>query len=154
MCGSHACKRQVCSPSDSSAARGLKIATRRQRGYGMHAWRGVGCREMSTSSEETDKPAKPQGFIDKYFSREACIADEGFKNRWAMVVPAFMTQLCIGSPWAWSVLSGTISRELGVAGSAAADWSMAETTLPLSIVFAMQVWLPHHGQRKRPHQDL
>ncbi|CAN0243714.1 unnamed protein product [Ectocarpus sp. 13 AM-2016] len=39
-----------------------------------------------------------------------------------MVAPAFLTHMCIGSPWAWSVMSGTISRELGIVSSAAGDW--------------------------------
>lgn len=55
-----------------------------------------------------------------------------------MVIPAFATHMCIGSPWGWSVMSGPLSRELGVAASSALDWSFSETTLPLSITFAMQ----------------
>lgn len=49
-------------------------------------------------------------------------ASEGFTNRWAMVAPAFLTHMCIGSPWAWSVLSGTIKNEMGIVASAAGDW--------------------------------
>jgi hypothetical protein len=103
---------------------------------------GISSRDLSTDSKETtEAPAaaeKPQGFLSRLLSREASVASPEFTNRWAMVVPAFVTHMCIGSPWAWSVLSGTLSREIGVAGAAAADWSMAEATLPLSIVFAMQ----------------
>lgn len=45
-----------------------------------------------------------------------------YTNRWAMVAPAFLTHMCIGSPWAWSVMSGTLTREMGVVASAASDW--------------------------------
>lgn len=45
-----------------------------------------------------------------------------YTNRWAMVAPAFLTHMCIGSPWAWSVMSGTLTRELGFVASAAGDW--------------------------------
>ena len=30
-------------------------------------------------------------------------------NRWKMVAPAFLTHMCIGSPWAWSVVSSTLA---------------------------------------------
>ncbi|CAM9843371.1 unnamed protein product, partial [Phaeothamnion confervicola] len=55
-----------------------------------------------------------------------------------MVLPAFLTHMCIGSPYGWSVMSGTISQELGFLTTAAADWSIAECTLPIQLVFAFQ----------------
>ncbi|CAM9220897.1 unnamed protein product, partial [Laminaria digitata] len=88
-------------------------------------------------SEKKEEP-KPEGFFKRVMGKESCVASPDYTNRWAMVAPAFFTHMCIGSPWAWSVLSGTLSRELGVVSSAAGDWSMAEATFPLSIVFALQ----------------
>ena len=66
------------------------------------------------------------------------VAPPTFTNRWAMVAPAFATHLCIGSPWAWSAMGDVISREHGFVVSAASDWSLAEATAPLSIVFMLQ----------------
>ncbi|CAB1098230.1 unnamed protein product [Ectocarpus sp. CCAP 1310/34] len=92
----------------------------------------------ATPGSTEDKKDEPEakGFLSKLMSKESCVASPSFTNRWAMVAPAFLTHMCIGSPWAWSVMSGTISRELGIVSSAAGDWSMAEATMPMSIVFA------------------
>lgn len=72
------------------------------------------------------------------FSLESNIASKDFDNRWLMAIPAFATHMCIGSPWAWSVVASQASLEQGFVAPAAADWSMVETALPLSIVFLMQ----------------
>jgi MFS family permease len=76
--------------------------------------------------------------FDKIFGPQTVEAKPSFKNRWLIVAPAFMTHMCIGSPWAWSALSGTLAREHGFVTSAAMDWSLSETTFPLSIVFGLQ----------------
>ncbi|CAM9425047.1 unnamed protein product [Hapterophycus canaliculatus] len=90
-----------------------------------------------SAEDKKDEPkAEAQGYFSKLMSKESCVASPDFTNRWAMVAPAFLTHMCIGSPWAWSVVSGTISNEMGIVSSAAGDWSMAEATLPMSIVFA------------------
>ncbi|CAM9370394.1 unnamed protein product [Chrysoparadoxa australica] len=78
------------------------------------------------------------GLLSKWMGPETSVADPSFTNRWAMVAPAFLTHMCIGSPWAWSMMSGPVSRELGVVASSAGDWSMAEASFPLGIVFALQ----------------
>lgn len=44
------------------------------------------------------------GLIDKFFGKEATEASPDFSNRWAIAVPAFVTHMCIGSPWAWSLM--------------------------------------------------
>ena len=73
------------------------------------------------------------------FSADRVIAKPGeVSSRWKMVVPAFAAHMCIGSPYAWSALSGHLSREYGFVCSSAADWSLSEVTMPLSIVFALQ----------------
>ena len=74
----------------------------------------------------------------RFFTPEGSQADESYKNRWFMALPAFLTHICIGSPWAWSVMSSTVSRELGFVASSSGDWSMMQTTIPLSIIFFMQ----------------
>lgn len=66
------------------------------------------------------------------------IASEGFSSRWLMALPAFGTHLCIGSPWAWSLMADCVTREIGFVAPAAADWSLYEAAFPLSIVFLMQ----------------
>lgn len=49
-----------------------------------------------------------------------------FKNRWLMLIPAFATNVCIGSPWAWSIMGDILTREVGFVAPVAADWSLAE----------------------------
>jgi MFS family permease len=51
------------------------------------------------------------------------------------MVPAFATHMCIGSPWAWSIMADVITRENGFVTSAASDWTLMESAFPLSIVF-------------------
>ena len=41
------------------------------------------------------------------------VASEKFKGRWLMAVPAFLTHMCIGSPWAWSLMADVVTREVG-----------------------------------------
>ncbi len=58
-------------------------------------------RFFSTSQDENkDNKPKNVSFIEKYFGEEASVASPSFKNRWAMVLPAFLTHMCIGSPFA------------------------------------------------------
>ena len=66
------------------------------------------------------------------------VASKDFKNRWLMVLPAFATHMCLGSPYAWSLMADQITRELGFVAPAMADWSLMEAALPLSIVFISQ----------------
>lgn len=67
------------------------------------------------SVSDGNKHASSSGFL----SAESSYADPSYTNRWAMAVPAFMTHLAIGTPWAWSVLSGIITNEHGFVTSAA-----------------------------------
>ncbi|KAG5186811.1 major facilitator transporter [Tribonema minus] len=89
---------------------------------------------VGLSTDRKEEEANKPGWL----SREAAIASPDFTNRWAMVLPAFLTHMCIGTPWAWSVMSSTLSREFGVAGASAADWSITAATMPLSVAFALQ----------------
>lgn len=60
--------------------------------------------------EKMAPPIKPSfytsSFFQKWFGPQSYRASPNFKNRWLMVLPAFLTHLCIGSPWAWSVVVG------------------------------------------------
>lgn len=107
----------------------------------------MGTRTLSTTApraaerdEEAEAPARGGwgilGWLDRKFGAHTAVAAEG-TNRWAMVVPAFITHLCIGAPYAWSVVSGHIVREQGFVAPAAGDWSLSEATLPISLVFAL-----------------
>ncbi len=50
-----------------------------------------------------------------------------------MVVPAFVANLALGGPYAWSIMANTLSKELGFVAQAADDWTLAQTSYPLSI---------------------
>lgn len=52
-----------------------------------------------------------------------------------MVVPAFMTHMAIGAPWAWSIMADVVTRENGFVAPAFSDWTLLESAYPLSIVF-------------------
>eukprot|EP01031_Cornospumella_fuschlensis_P048234 gene48234-59073_t len=78
---------------------------------------------------------KKQGLLDRLFGEESNVASESFKSRWSMILPAAAIHLCIGSPYAWSLMADTITKEAGFVLSAASDWSLMEAAFPLSIVF-------------------
>jgi hypothetical protein len=69
------------------------------------------------STNQTPPPTSPpqpakssfysSKFFQKYFGPQTYRASPTFKKRWLMVLPAFLTHLSIGSPWAWSVIVGT-----------------------------------------------
>lgn len=88
-------------------------------------------------SNATEKLPEKKTFFQKYLGLESAIASPKFTNRWLIALPAFATHMCIGAPYAWSAMSWPLTRENGFVTSAASDWSLAETTLPLSIVFLM-----------------
>lgn len=94
-----------------------------------------------TSNREEESPAptpkKTSGIIDRLFGIDSNEAPAEFKNRWLMVVPAFATHMCIGSPYAWSIMADTLTREIGFVAPVAADWPLMEAAFPLSLVFVM-----------------
>jgi len=45
-------------------------------------------------------------FFQRYFGPQSYTASPKSKNRWLMVIPCFLSNLCIGSPYAWSMVSG------------------------------------------------
>ena len=88
-------------------------------------------------SSNTENKSEKKTFFQKFFGPESVVASPNFKSRWLVALPAFATHMCIGAPYAWSAMSWPLTREHGFVTSAASDWSLAETTLPLSIVFLM-----------------
>lgn len=79
--------------------------------------------------------SKKGGMLDRIWGPDSNIASKTFTNRWAMIIPAFFTHMCIGSPYAWSMMGDQITREHGFVASTASDWTLMQAALPLSIVF-------------------
>jgi len=68
-------------------------------------------------------------------SARVAAGDKG-PNRWMMFAPAFATHACLGAPFGWSAVSPVLAAELGVAAPAALDWTLAQTTAPMSVTLA------------------
>jgi len=96
---------------------------------------------FSTTSKEEEvdatKPKESKGLLKSLFGKESNVASPTFTNRWLMVIPAFTTQMCLGAPYAWSLMADVCTREIGIVAPAAADWTLLETAFPLSLVFIM-----------------
>eukprot|EP01040_Poterioochromonas_malhamensis_P010003 gene10003-10869_t len=88
------------------------------------------------NGEKPVEKVQKLSLFDRWFGKEASVASPTFKNRWAMVVPAVLTHICIGSPYGWSLVADIITREYGFVAPAAADWALMQTSMALSIVFA------------------
>ncbi len=101
-------------------------------------WRATAQCFSSSSPDSQPKEVANKSFLDKLFGEESNIADKNFTNRWLMAVPAFATHVCIGSPWAWSVMADVVTREIGFVAPVMSDWTLMQTALPLSIVFLLQ----------------
>jgi len=78
------------------------------------------------------------GLFDRLLGLDSNTASEKTTNRWAFVLPAFATHACIGAPYAWSLMTGPLTKEYGFVTSAAADWTFEQATWPLAIVFTLQ----------------
>lgn len=42
-----------------------------------------------------------------------------------MILPAFFGHMCLGTPWAWSIMAQVLARLDGFVASAASDWTLA-----------------------------
>ena len=60
----------------------------------------------TNSSEAAIKKTQNKTFFQKYFGPETYTTSPYFKNRWLVVIPCFISNLCIGSPYAWSMVAG------------------------------------------------
>ena len=65
---------------------------------------------ITTTTTTTTTTSSSSGGI---FGLDSNVASEKFKNRWLMAVPAVFTHMCIGSPWAWSLMADVVTREVG-----------------------------------------
>ena len=87
-------------------------------------------------------------------STDAIVAAPNF-NRWKMPVVAVAIHVCIGSVYSWSIFNPALVRELGVAASAADDWSVNSVAWVFSVAIAFvgvaavasSRWLPVVGPR-------
>lgn len=89
-------------------------------------------RTFATAPHTRAKPSAPTPSSGGFFD---ATASEAFTNRWLMVIPAFASHLCLGAPFAWSLMADVATREIGLLAPAAADWTLMETAFPLSLVF-------------------
>ena len=64
--------------------------------------------EQSTQTSKQSKSFLNSPFFQKYFGPQANTASPNFKKRWLMVIPCFLSNLCIGAPYAWSMVAGLI----------------------------------------------
>jgi hypothetical protein len=62
--------------------------------------------------------------MSEFFSKDAIIAPPGY-NRWRVPPASIAFHLCIGSVYAWTSFNMPLTRVLGVATSAADDWSLS-----------------------------
>ncbi len=70
------------------------------------------------------------------FSKERITAPPGY-NRWKAPLASVSIHLCIGSVYAWSIFNPPLTKVLGVAGSAADDWTLNQVVwvFTVAIVF-------------------
>ncbi len=88
-------------------------------------------------------------------SKERIVAKPGF-NRWWVPPASIAIHLCIGSVYAWSIFNPALVKAIGVATSAADDWTLQQVVwiftvaivfLGLAAAFAGR-WLETVGPRK------
>ncbi|XP_075256815.1 putative MFS-type transporter YhjX [Convolutriloba macropyga] len=91
--------------------------------------------QTQTAKLSTQSLPEKTSFFDKYLGPKSVVANEKFKARWLMAVPPFLAHLCIGAPYGWSAVAGHLSKEYGFVCSAANDWTLAQVSLPMSVVF-------------------
>jgi MFS family permease len=73
---------------------------------------------------------------DGFFSLARITAPPGF-NRWKVPPASIAIHLCIGSVYAWSIFNPALVKVIGVAGSAADDWTLKQVVwvFTVAIVF-------------------
>lgn len=58
-------------------------------------------------------------------------------NKWAMVPPAVVTHLCLGSIYSWSIINQPLMRDLGVLASSSGDWTLPMVLPIFSVVLGL-----------------
>ena len=68
----------------------------------------------SSNGDENDnvvsKPGSGGSWWSRLWAKDAAQATDPNTNRWLMVIPGVAAHACVGSPYAWSVMSGPLSR--------------------------------------------
>ncbi|EGD72799.1 hypothetical protein PTSG_04526 [Salpingoeca rosetta] len=77
--------------------------------------------------------AKPLSGWRRFLSVDRIQAPASF-NRWLLVPPAVAAHLALGSVYAWSILNNSLTRNIGVVGSAADDWTLSEVVPIFSVI--------------------
>ena len=94
----------------------------RSVGVGIPEWKGIRTRAFVND-------------IDKFLDdKMPCEASSKVKPS-SMVAPVLISHGVLGSLLSLPVLAEAMTREIGVVGSAAGDWDLIETTMPLSLGF-------------------
>ncbi len=70
-----------------------------------------------------------------FLSKERIVRGPEF-NRWLAVPPSIAVHLCIGSVYAWSIYNPALIEVLGVATSAADDWTLRQVVWIFSVAIA------------------
>ena len=70
--------------------------------------------------------------IFSFLLKDKIIAPPGF-NRWRVPPASVAIHLCIGSVYAWSIFNPPLMKELGVAASAAGDWTLSSVVWIFSV---------------------
>ncbi len=74
----------------------------------------------------------PPALCPALLSKERSVAPPNY-NRWLTPTAAVAVHLCIGSVYSWSIFNPVLVKELGVAASAADDWSLGSVVWIFSI---------------------
>lgn len=98
---------------------------------------------LSRSLSGNVLPPKPSGgmmdgIISRFGAEARRRASVEAGSRWKAIFPTVLPHICIGAPYAWSLMAEPLSRDLGVVTAASGDWGMAATVGVMSTVFAVQ----------------
>jgi len=67
-----------------------------------------------------------------FLMKDKIVAPKGY-NRWRIPPASIAIHLCIGSVYAWSIFNPALIKELGVASSAADDWTLSSVIWIFSV---------------------
>ena len=89
---------------------------------------------LSTDTDEKrpSAPSEKTSWLESKLGRKAIEASDGY-NRWLASVPLFAVSGSIGGVYSWSIFNGPLTREIGVIGSASADWALGDVLTTFSV---------------------
>lgn len=88
------------------------------------------------TAEVVEENVEKKGFFGRFFDTENIRVNSSF-NRWLVIPPALLTHISIGSVYAWSLMNGPLTHEMGVLASAPSDWSLPEVIPVFSTILAL-----------------